>query len=72
MAELIFEMPVKRGYPNGIGGLREIVNSPKYATGVGILRHVEEGIKRQKLAAAEARGYAKVRYAMSNWIKDFF
>lgn len=72
LAELIFEMPVKRGYPYGVGGLRDIVNSPKFATSVGILRYVEESIKRQRLVAGERLAYAKVRNAMANWFKDMF
>jgi len=38
LAEYVFEMPVKRGIPSGIGGLRDVVNSPKFATGVGLLK----------------------------------
>ena len=29
LAEFIFEMPVKRGMPIGVGGLKDVVNSPK-------------------------------------------
>ncbi|MGZ6311431.1 MAG: cell division protein FtsA, partial [Bdellovibrionota bacterium] len=38
LAEFVFEMPVKRGLPQNIGGLRDVVNSPKFATGVGLIR----------------------------------
>ncbi|MFB3924456.1 MAG: cell division protein FtsA [Syntrophales bacterium] len=37
LSEQIFNMPVRRGCPIGIGGLTEVVNSPLYATGVGLL-----------------------------------
>ena len=30
-------IPVRVGYPSGIGGLVDIVNSPEYATGVGLV-----------------------------------
>jgi len=36
LAEQIFDMPVRIGYPIGISGLVDIVNSPVYATGVGL------------------------------------
>ena len=72
LAELIFEMPVKRGYPYGVGGLRDIVNSPKFATSVGILRYVEDGMKRQRLAMGDRLAYSKVRNAMANWFKEMF
>ena len=35
LAEQIFNLPVRRGTPIGIGGLVDLVNSPMYATGVG-------------------------------------
>jgi cell division protein FtsA len=37
LAEQIFNMPVRRGRPVGIGGLTDVVNSPLYATGVGLV-----------------------------------
>ena len=37
LAEQIFNMPVRRGRPTGIGGLNDVVNSPMYATGVGLV-----------------------------------
>lgn len=37
LAEQIFDMPVRLGYPIGISGLVDVVNSPIYATGVGLV-----------------------------------
>ncbi|MEJ2716059.1 MAG: cell division protein FtsA [Deltaproteobacteria bacterium] len=37
LAEQIFDMPVRLGYPIGISGLVDVVNSPVYATGVGLV-----------------------------------
>jgi len=34
LAEQVFNLPVRRGVPQGIGGLTDVVNSPIYATGV--------------------------------------
>jgi cell division protein FtsA len=36
LAEQIFDMPVRLGYPVGVSGLVDVVNSPVYATGVGL------------------------------------
>ena len=36
LAEGIFDQPVRRGVPIGIGGMAEVVESPIYATGVGL------------------------------------
>lgn len=37
IAEQVFELPVRIGLPAGIGGLVDVVNSPMYATGVGLV-----------------------------------
>jgi len=37
LAEQIFDMPIRLGYPIGISGLVDVVNSPAYSTGVGLV-----------------------------------
>lgn len=37
LAENIFNLQTRRGYPVGVGGLVDVVNNPIYATGVGLL-----------------------------------
>ncbi|MFH0821885.1 MAG: cell division protein FtsA [Pseudomonadota bacterium] len=37
LADQIFDLPVRLGYPIGISGLVDVVNSPLYATGVGLV-----------------------------------
>jgi len=37
IGEQTFELPVRVGMPIGIGGLVDVVNSPMYATGVGLV-----------------------------------
>lgn len=37
MSEQIFDLPVRVGYPNSVGGLKDIVKSPVHATGVGLV-----------------------------------
>jgi cell division protein FtsA len=36
LAEAVFDLPVRRGQPEGVGGLADVVRSPVYATGVGL------------------------------------
>ncbi|MCP9468572.1 MAG: cell division protein FtsA [Nitrospira sp.] len=38
-AEKVLNLPARRGGPSGVGGLRDIVSHPGYATGVGLLLH---------------------------------
>jgi cell division protein FtsA len=37
LAEQLFDLPVRVGYPIGISGLVDVVNSPMYGTGVGLV-----------------------------------
>src|SRR5439155_15736099 len=39
IAEQIFDMPVRRGTPSGIGGLVDGVASPVYSTAVGLVHY---------------------------------
>lgn len=39
IAEQIFDMPVRRGEPQGVGGLADHISSPAFATAVGLLVH---------------------------------
>ncbi len=36
LAAQVFDLPVRRGIPEGVGGLGDVVESPIYATGVGL------------------------------------
>ena len=72
MAEFIFEMPVKRGIPQGIGGLRDVVNSPKFATAVGLLKYGARNGTRSKFTIRDKNIYDKVRGSMKTWIRDLF
>ncbi len=72
MAEFIFEMPVKRGLPLGVGGLRDVVHSPKFATGVGLLKFGARDNTRAKYPIREKNIYDKIRGSMRSWIKELF
>jgi cell division protein FtsA len=39
VAERIFDMPIRCGTPSGVGGPVDVVASPSYATGVGLVLH---------------------------------
>ena len=37
IAEQAFDMPVRRGMPMNIGGLADVVSSPAFSTGIGLV-----------------------------------
>ncbi len=73
LAEMVFEMPVKRGYPSGMGGLRDIVNSPKFATGVGLLKHAANKLAAKNHRSHNSEGVGRrMRDVMTGWVRDLF
>jgi cell division protein FtsA len=45
VAEEIFDLPVRRGVPSGLGGLMDRVKTPDYATAVGLLLYGRDFIR---------------------------
>jgi cell division protein FtsA len=41
IAEQIFDLPIRRGIPTGVGGLADHVSNPVYGTAVGLVRYAE-------------------------------
>src|SRR5215470_1418184 len=72
MTEQIFSAPVRIGVPTHIKGLVDVISSPIYATGVGLVLY---GMKRQERIFFRLRDdniFAKVRHRMSDWLSEFF
>lgn len=73
LAEFILELPVRRGAPQGVGGLTDVVRSPIYSTAVGLLLY---GMKNQSEIRFKIRDdeniYAKVITRMKAWLGEVF
>src|SRR3990172_9369518 len=72
LAEQIFNLPVRRGLPSGIGGLVDVVKSPIYSTGVGLVLY---GKKHSTMVLFERGGrqiFNKLFDRMKGWMKEFF
>ena len=72
MAEQIFNLPVRRGVPQDIGGLIDVVNSPIYATGVGLVKYGSRNIKAHKFMIGQENVFDKVVRRMKEWLNEFF
>jgi cell division protein FtsA len=70
LAEEILGMPVRRGVPQGVGGLADVVKSPIYATAVGLVLY---GARKQDgmllTQNSERRGMWR---RMRNWFAEVF
>jgi cell division protein FtsA len=72
LAEQIFNLPVRRGTPIGIGGLVDMVNSPMYATGVGLVLYGSHNKVQSRFKVGEGNVFSKVTHRMKEWIEEFF
>lgn len=72
LAEQIFNVPVRRGIPTGISGLVDLVNSPMYATGVGLVLYGSRNMAQSRFKKGEGRIFSKVTHRMKEWIEEFF
>ena len=72
LAEQIFNLPVRRGTPIGIGGLVDLVNSPRYATGVGLVLYGSRNRVQSRFKVGEGNIFSKVTHRMKEWIGEFF
>jgi len=71
LGEQIFNMPTRIGYPRNVGGLRDVVNSPKFATAVGLLRYgaEKEGLE-LKFRIRDGNVFNRVLSRMRKWFSD--
>ena len=74
LAEQVFNLPVRRGLPQRIGGLVDVVNSPAYATGVGLVVYGSKnvGVHEFPTAQSEDNIFRKVSRRMKEWFGEFF
>lgn len=67
VAEEIFDLPVRRGDPSGIGGLAERVNTPDYAASVGLILFGYDQWKEKTLSKDRKRS---LWVKFKKWLKE--
>ena len=67
LAEEVLCLPVRRGLPRGVGGLLDVVRSPTFATGVGLVQY---GAK--QVDSASQYRVRSDRVALGSRMKDWF
>ena len=71
LAEQTFDgLPVRRGYPQGVGGLVDVVSSPIYATGVGLLLYGKNNQKTSLAAHNISDEQQGIWQKMRQWFGD--
>jgi cell division protein FtsA len=72
LAEDILGLPVRLGVPGGIGGLVDVVKSPVYSTGVGLVLYGRGHEAHRFFKVREDNVYSKVRGRMRSWLGELF
>ncbi|AGH96224.1 cell division protein FtsA [Pseudobdellovibrio exovorus] len=63
MGEFIFDIPVRRGFPRQVGGLKDVVKGGEFATSIGLLMH---GLEQKREYYARARKESGAMFSGGN------
>ncbi len=72
LAEEIFHMPVRVGYPQSISGLKDILRNPIYSTGVGLLHYGAENFDNYYSSLNTSTGISRFVDNLKNWFQENF
>ncbi|RMH55493.1 MAG: cell division protein FtsA [Candidatus Hydrogenedentota bacterium] len=73
LAERVLELPVRIGAPKGISGLVDVVNSPSFSTGVGLVLYgAREGADERPTIGGGGDVFRSVMNRMKSWAKEVF
>jgi cell division protein FtsA len=72
IAEQIFDLPIRRGLPAGIGGLADHVASPAYATPVGLVLYGQRHRAMEAVRTAGAGAFSRVAGRLKGLFREFF
>ena len=74
LGEEVFNLSTRIGYPRNVGGLKDVVNNPKFSTAVGLLRYGAEkemsGQKKFPTSRTETGIFESVLKRMKKWFAD--
>jgi len=71
LAEQIFNLPTRVGEPIDVGGLKDVVNSPMYATAVGLLKYgSEKQHEASRFRIRDKNIFNRILERMQKWLSD--
>lgn len=71
LAEEVFHMPVRIGYPQYVSGLTDVVSNPMYSTGVGLLLYARDEQNRLRSHDWSKESHS-VWHRMQHWFQNNF
>ena len=71
LAEQTLNMPVRRAFPQKLGGLSEKINHPMHATGVGLVLYGSKNVSK-KMRSGSGNALTRTYKRLKNWCLEFF
>ncbi len=72
LAEEVFHLPVRLGTPRYVGGLSDVVKTPRFATGVGLLLYGLEQQQKNEVTRVQSGSFKDVLARMKEWFQGNF
>ncbi len=72
IAEQIFDLPIRRGMPAGVGGLADHVSNPEFATAVGLVLYAQRNHVGEAGRMVGAGAFGRVAGRLRGLFKEFF
>jgi len=71
LAEQTLNMPVRRAFPQKLGGLSEKINHPMHATGVGLVLYGSKNVSK-RMRSGSGNALTRTYKRLKNWCLEFF
>jgi cell division protein FtsA len=72
IAEQIFDLPIRRGAPSGVGGLADHVGSPSFATPVGLVLYGQRNQIVEATRTSGAGAFGHITSRLKSIFREFF
>jgi cell division protein FtsA len=72
LGETVFNMPVRIGVPRDIDGLLQVVENPRYATGIGLLKIGRDDLEKQLNYKLNGNSVSQIFKRMKIWFQGNF
>ena len=72
LGETVFNMPVRIGVPRDVDGLLQVVENPRYATGIGLLKIGRDDLEKQLNDKLNGNSISQIFKRMKMWFQGNF
>ena len=72
LGETVFNMPVRIGVPRDVDGLLQVVENPRYATGIGLLKIGRDDLEKQLNYKLNGNSISQIFKRMKMWFQGNF